>query len=58
MATDRAGRLTDAVTAGGETAFVEGIHGVTVDITKVVTPDIAYPNGIINVIDSVILPKA
>jgi uncharacterized surface protein with fasciclin (FAS1) repeats len=57
LATDRAGRLMDAVTPGGETVSVEGIHGVTVDVTKVMTPDIACTNGIIHVIDAVIMPK-
>ena len=55
--TDVAGKQLDAKTAGGDTVHVDGSDGVTVDGAKVVTADIACSNGIIHVIDSVILPK-
>lgn len=56
--TDVAGKQIDAITAGGTSVAVDGTNGVTVDGAKVVTADIACTNGIIHVIDSVILPKA
>ena len=55
--TDVAGKQLDAATAGGNTVHVDGTDGVTVDGAKVVTADIACSNGIIHVIDAVILPK-
>jgi len=55
--TDVAGKQLDATTAGGKTVHVDGTHGVTVDGAKVVTADIVCSNGIIHVIDAVILPK-
>lgn len=54
---DVAGQTLDAPTAGGSTVHVDGTDGVSVDGAKVVTADIACSNGIIHVIDSVILPK-
>jgi uncharacterized surface protein with fasciclin (FAS1) repeats len=56
--TDVAGKQLDAKTAGGGSVNVDGTNGVTVDGAKVVTADIACTNGIIHVIDGVILPKA
>lgn len=56
-ASDLAGKQIDVATAGGSTVKVDGTDGVTVDGAKVVTPDIACTNGVIHVIDSVILPK-
>ncbi|MCY7398001.1 MAG: fasciclin domain-containing protein [Sphingomonas bacterium] len=55
--TDVAGKQLDVATAGGDTVHVDGSDGVTVDGAKVVTADIACSNGVIHVIDSVILPK-
>ena len=55
--TDIAGTQVEAVTAGGETVHVDGTDGVTVDGAKVVTADIICSNGVIHVIDAVILPK-
>lgn len=54
---DIAGKQIDATTAGGETIQVDATDGVTVEGAKVVTADIACSNGIIHVIDTVILPK-
>lgn len=54
---DVTGQMLDAPTAGGSTVHVDGTDGVSVDGAKVVTADITCSNGIIHVIDSVILPK-
>ena len=58
MSTDIAGKTLDPATAGGATVHVDGTNGVTVDGAKVVTADIACSNGVIHVIDAVLLPKA
>ena len=58
MAADVTGKVMDAVTAGGATVHVDGADGVTVNGAKVVTVDIACTNGVIHVIDAVLLPKA
>lgn len=54
---DVAGKKMDPETAGGKTLHVDGTDGVIVAGAKVVTADIACTNGIIHVIDSVILPQ-
>ncbi len=54
---DIAGTQVEAVTAGGNTIHVDGADGVTVDGARVVSANIACSNGIIHVIDAVILPK-
>ncbi len=57
MAADVSGKVMDPATAGGSTVHVDGTDGVTVDGAKVVTADIACTNGVIHVIDTVLLPK-
>ena len=57
MAEDVAGNVLDPATAGGSTVHVDGTDGVTVDGAKVVTADIECTNGVIHVIDTVLLPK-
>ncbi|WP_010183497.1 fasciclin domain-containing protein [Sphingomonas sp. PAMC 26605] len=57
MAADVAGQTLDPATAGGGTVHVDGTDGVTVDGAKVVTADIDCTNGVIHVIDTVLLPK-
>ena len=57
MAADVSGQTLDPATAGGATVHVDGTNGVTVDGAKVVTADIDCTNGVIHVIDSVLLPK-
>ncbi len=57
MAADIAGPMTPA-SAGGEHLHIDTAHGVTVNGAKVVTADIACTNGVIHVIDTVLLPKA
>ena len=56
-AADIAGQVIDPATAGGATVHIDGTHGVTVDGAKVVTADIECSNGVIHVIDGVLLPK-
>ncbi len=58
MAADVVGKAMDVATAGGAHVHVDGTDGVTVDGAHVVTADIACTNGVIHVIDAVILPKA
>ena len=57
MAADVAGQVMDPATAGGATVHVDGTNGVTVDGAKVITADIECTNGVIHVIDGVLLPK-
>ncbi len=54
---DLAGKAIDASTAGGAKIHIDATDGVTVEGAKVVTADIACSNGIIHVIDAVIVPK-
>ncbi len=56
MAADVVGKVLDPATAGGATVHVDGTDGVTVNGAKVVTADIACTNGVIHVIDKVLLP--
>lgn len=46
-----------ATVQGGKVSIVAGASGVTVDGAKVVKTDIAGSNGVIHVIDTVIMPK-
>ena len=57
MAADVTGKETKAKTVQGSEVTIVGTDGVTVDGAKVVTADIAADNGVIHVIDAVILPK-
>jgi len=56
MASDVAGKVMDPATAGGATVHVDGRDGVTVNGAKVTKADINCSNGVIHVIDSVLLP--
>lgn len=57
MAADVAGKETMAKSVQGSEITVNGKDGVMVDGAKVVQADIAADNGVIHVIDSVIMPK-
>jgi uncharacterized surface protein with fasciclin (FAS1) repeats len=57
MAADVAGATVTPASVNGEALHVDGTHGVTVNGAKVVTADIACTNGVIHVIDTVLLPK-
>ena len=56
-AADIAGKTLSPASVNGETLDVDGTDGVTVNGANVVTADIACTNGVIHVIDAVLLPK-
>ncbi len=51
-----AGKQLEATTVQGTTVAIDGTDGVTVDNANVVAADIKTANGVIHVIDQVILP--
>ncbi len=57
MAADVSGKQTMAKSVQGSEITVNGTDGVMVDNAKVTTADIAADNGVIHVIDNVIMPK-
>lgn len=58
MSSALAGKVTDAKTVEGRTVKVDATKGgVTVNGAKVVAADVAATNGVIHVIDTVLLPK-
>jgi uncharacterized surface protein with fasciclin (FAS1) repeats len=58
MSSALAGKKTDAKTVQGEMVMVDAtMGGVTVNGAKVVTADVAADNGVIHVIDTVLMPK-
>ena len=57
MAADVSGKKLEPATVNGQALHVDGTHGVTVNGAKVVTADIACTNGVIHVIDTVLMPK-
>ena len=57
MAADVAGKKTMAKSVQGGEITIDGTNGVMVDNAKVVQADIVADNGVIHVIDAVILPK-
>ena len=58
MAADVKGKKVSPASVNGEALHVDGTNGVTVNGAKVTSADIACTNGVIHVIDTVILPKA
>jgi uncharacterized surface protein with fasciclin (FAS1) repeats len=58
MAKDVAGKKLSPTSLGGQALHVDGTHGVTVNGATVTKPDIVCSNGVIHVIDAVILPAA
>jgi uncharacterized surface protein with fasciclin (FAS1) repeats len=58
MAADVTGKKLSPASVNGEALHVDGTSGVTVNGAKVVTADIACTNGVIHVIDTVLMPKA
>lgn len=58
MAADVAGKTLSPKSVNGEALKVDGTNGVSVNGAKVVTADIACTNGVIHVIDKVILPAS
>ncbi|MGF1500403.1 MAG: fasciclin domain-containing protein [Paracoccaceae bacterium] len=57
MSGDIAGQTLDAETVQGSTVAIDATDGVTVDGATVVSADIEASNGVIHVIDAVILPN-
>lgn len=58
MSNSLAGKKTEVRTVEGEALAIDGTSGgVTVDNAKVVSADIAADNGVIHVIDTVVIPK-
>jgi uncharacterized surface protein with fasciclin (FAS1) repeats len=52
------GKVTDAKTVNGATINVNGTNGVKVNNATVVQADVMASNGVIHVIDTVLLPPA
>jgi len=57
MAADVAGKTLTPASVNGEDLAIDGTNGVTVNGAKVVTADVECTNGVIHVIDTVLLPK-
>ena len=58
MSGDIAGKTLDVPTAQGQTAKVDASSGVTINGANVVKADIEASNGVVHVIDAVILPPS
>ncbi len=56
MAADITGKTMDAASVNGKTLSVDGTNGVTVNGATVVSADVSASNGVIHVIDAVLLP--
>ena len=52
-----AGQRMDVATVQGQTVHIDGRNGVKVNKSRVTTADIIASNGVIHVIDRVLLPK-
>ncbi|MDA4848485.1 fasciclin domain-containing protein [Hoeflea poritis] len=57
MSGDIAGKKMDVKTVQGSEISVDAMNGVKVDAANVVTADIETSNGVIHVIDQVVLPN-
>ncbi len=58
MSSDIAGKTAEVATVQGSKLSVDATEGVKVDNAKVVSADIETSNGVIHVIDTVVLPKS
>ncbi len=56
MAADIAGQRLSPTTVNGQAVHVDGTNGVTVEGATVIQADIGASNGVIHVIDAVLLP--
>ena len=56
MASDIAGKVLEVTMVNGSTAKIDATDGVKIDGATVIKADIETSNGVIHVIDSVILP--
>jgi len=58
MSSDIAGKMTEATTVEGDALTIDAMKdGVTVDDAKVIQADIETSNGVIHVIDTVVMPQ-
>lgn len=57
MSADLLGKTTDAATVNGQSVSIDALDGVKVNNAKVVSADIEAGNGVIHVIDTVLLPR-
>jgi uncharacterized surface protein with fasciclin (FAS1) repeats len=57
MSSDIAGKSMSVETVQGSMVMVDATNGVMVDSATVITADIEASNGVVHVIDQVILPK-
>jgi uncharacterized surface protein with fasciclin (FAS1) repeats len=57
MAADIAGKKLDVATVQGSTLAVDATNGVMVDNATVIAADIETSNGVIHIIDTVVLPQ-
>ncbi len=51
------GKRGSLTSVQGQSLHIDGRNGVTVENATVITPDVMASNGVIHVIDSVMLPK-
>ena len=58
MSNDIVGKTTSVQTVQGQSVMVDAANGVKVDAANVVTADVETSNGVIHIIDNVILPKS
>ncbi len=56
MSSDIAGQEMEVATVQGSTVEIDAIDGVMVDSAHVIVPDVNASNGVIHVIDAVIMP--
>ncbi len=57
MSSDIAGKKIEAATVQGSELTIDAMKGVRVDNAKVIAADIEASNGVIHVIDTVVLPQ-
>lgn len=57
MSSDIAGKTMDVATVNGQTIAVNAANGVMINNASVTTADVSASNGVIHVIDTVLLPK-
>lgn len=57
MASDIAGKTAQVKTVQGSNLSVDAMKGVKVDDANVISADVVASNGVIHVIDAVVLPK-